>query len=353
MAMATKHDPTHSTRETSDFPSLCTPCLGPNPYIQMLKSPSDLECKLCLRPFTVFRWSTDRTSRTSKTNICLTCARLKNCCQCCMLDLSFGLPIAVRDAALKMVKQGPQGELNRQYWAGNLEKGGSEGGMAAVEEEREEEEGRARGLLKRLAESRAYRRNNQDDDSEQPTHRPGPMRHRGGGRGGRGGSAPRGAAQNIPIGPAVWQPPADTSITSLFLSGVEDDLAEHQIRSFFGAFGQLKSVVVVHRSRSAFVNFVKREGAEAAAESCRGKALVGGCLLRVMWGKPRALGGGKEGPQRAREVEREVAREGGLAGRRQVETPVEQEARSEKEQEVVLPKPPGEEDDAVYAAQRG
>ena len=36
-------------------------------------------------------------------------------------------------------------------------------------------------------------------------------------------------------------------------------------------------------------NYVNRETAEAAAESCQGKAVVQGCPLRVQWGKPKPL----------------------------------------------------------------
>ena len=39
-----------------------------------------------------------------------------------MLDLSFGLPIVVRDAALKMVAPGPQSSVNREYYAQEHEK---------------------------------------------------------------------------------------------------------------------------------------------------------------------------------------------------------------------------------------
>ena len=161
-----------------------------------------MECKICTRPFTVFRWSVDRTVRNKKTNICLTCARLKNCCQCCMLDLSFGLPIAIRDAALKLVAQGPQSDINKQYYAQNHEGELKDGD---IPEEYEKTEGAARDLLKRLANSEPYykRRRGEEDDGDDAggeqkriaaapsgsgssRGRGGSDRGRGGGRGGRG-----------------------------------------------------------------------------------------------------------------------------------------------------------------------
>src|ERR1700760_764887 len=115
-----------------------------------------LECKICTRPFTVFRWKPDRTARTKRTNICLTCARLKNCCQCCMLDLSFGLSIPVRDAALKMIAPGPQSDVNKQWYAQEHEHEIEEG-RGAVEAYSKTDE-KARDLLRRLARSEPYRR---------------------------------------------------------------------------------------------------------------------------------------------------------------------------------------------------
>ncbi|KAH0395698.1 RNA recognition motif-containing protein, partial [Aureobasidium melanogenum] len=117
--MPPKQDLNRSGWESTDMPSACEKCLGDNPYVQVLKEDYGAECKICTRPFTVFRWKTDRTARQKRTNLCLTCARLKNCCQCCMLDLSFGLPIVVRDAALKMITPGPNSEINREYYAQN------------------------------------------------------------------------------------------------------------------------------------------------------------------------------------------------------------------------------------------
>lgn len=127
---------------------------------------------------------------------------------------------------------------------------------------------------------------------------------------------------------------------------MEDDLAEHHIRTFFSAFGQIKSIVCVHRSRCAFVNFGSRTGAEAAAESCQGKAVIGGCPLRIQWGKPRPLGN----------IDRSQAASIGRSSGNNA-APVEREA-GEKPQErrvqslnFVIAKPPGEEDDAKYPSQ--
>ena len=71
-----------------------------------------------------------------------------------MLDLSFGLPLVVRDAALKMVAPGPQSDINRQYYAQEHEKEIEEGRGAMEAYEKTDE--KARDLLKRLAQSEPY-----------------------------------------------------------------------------------------------------------------------------------------------------------------------------------------------------
>lgn len=50
---------------------------------------------MCARPFTVFRWCPGARMRFKKTEICQTCARLRNACQTCLLDLEYGLPLQV------------------------------------------------------------------------------------------------------------------------------------------------------------------------------------------------------------------------------------------------------------------
>jgi pre-mRNA-splicing factor RBM22/SLT11 len=324
-----KQDLNRSGWESTDFPSVCESCLPENPYVKMLKEDYAAECKLCTRPFTVFQWSADRAhGRKKRTNICLTCARLKNCCQCCMLDLSFGLPIVVRDAALKMVAPGPQSEINREYFAQNNERAIEEGKAGLEEYEKTDE--KARELLRRLAQSKPYFRKGRELDEEgnpkaessksggsatggnpavgaglggagpirsRDTRAAGAMGARTGGGGGGGGGRPGGprkgafpSAAQLPPGPNDWKPPADRNIMSLFVTGVEDDLPEHKIREYFKAHGKIKSLVCSHMSHCAFINYETREAAERAAEACQGKAVIAGCPLRVRWSQPKAVG---------------------------------------------------------------
>ncbi|EAZ03498.1 hypothetical protein OsI_25637 [Oryza sativa Indica Group] len=105
--------------ERSDFPIICESCLGDNPYVRMLRAEYDKECKICARPFTVFRWRPGRDARYKKTEICQTCCKLKNVCQVCLLDLEYGLPVQVRDTALSTNSNDaiPRSDVNREYFA--------------------------------------------------------------------------------------------------------------------------------------------------------------------------------------------------------------------------------------------
>ena len=294
-----------------------------------------------------------------------------------MLDLSFGLPIVVRDAALKMVAPGPQSAVNREYYAQNNEAEIEEGrGLEGYEKTDE----KARELLRRLANSEPYfkkqRRigpaDGEGDNANQSSSAlkggTGPIRTRdtrghSGARGSahsdrggaRGGRAFPSTAQ-LPPGPQDILPPADQSIMSLFVTGVEDDLPEHKIRDFFTPFGKIRSLVCSHMSHCAFINYATREGAEAAAEALQGRAVIAGCPLRVQWGRPRPIGTmdrdervatGREGRFAFSNSGSSRAVEGGAQGR-YTETPPEDDLTS---MSAVAP-PPGA-SDVNYASLAG
>ncbi|KAI0599556.1 RNA recognition domain-containing protein [Biscogniauxia sp. FL1348] len=329
-----KQDLNRSGWESTDFPSVCENCLPPNPYVKMLKEDHGAECKICTRPFTVFSWPADRAhGRKKRSNICLTCARMKNCCQCCMLDLQFGLPIQLRDAALKMVAPGPGSEINREYFAQNNEKA-IEDGHGTEEYEKTDE--KARELLRRLANSKPYfRKGRPIEDGSAAAEAtttgaaggnpavgagvggPGPIRTRDSRAAAAAGAKPGHnrrpfpSAAQLPPGPKDYLPPADKSIMSLFVTGVEDDLPEYKIRDFFKEHGKIKSLICSHMSHCAFINYETREGAERAAEACQGRAVIAGCPLRVRWSLPKAIG------TMNKEERAEMARDGRSAFRNQ------------------------------------
>ena len=72
---------------------------------------------VCERPFTIYRWKPGSKARYKKTELCHTCAKLKNCCQTCILDLQFGLPLQVRDQALAEHERiaVPKSDVGRGY----------------------------------------------------------------------------------------------------------------------------------------------------------------------------------------------------------------------------------------------
>lgn len=290
-----------------------------------------------------------------------------------MLDLSFGLPLVVRDAALKMVAPGPTSDVNREYFAQNNERAIEEG-RAGVEEYEKTDE-KARELLSRLATSKPYfRKGPSVDESGAVTSShgnaavgagrggPGPIRTRdsraAGAVTGRSNKSKQGPNNfsHTPITAKDWTPPDDRSIMSLFLTGVEDDLPEFKIRDFFKAYGKIKSLVCSHMSHCAFVNYETREAAEKAALACQGKAVIAGCPLRVRWKVPAAVGN----------MNREQRSQMLMDARRAVVGPrtkgppriaaagaSEPESQSDAHERPTIAAPPGTEDAPKYASLEG
>lgn len=240
--------------------------------------------------------------RMKKTEVCQTCAKLKNVCQTCILDLQYGLPVQVRDTALAIADSVPKNEVNREYYIQNAEKTLEDGSN-----EFNKSNPAGHELLKRLARNQPYYQRNKahicsffvKGQCNRGTECP--YRH----------EMPKDdeelAKQNIkdryagsedPVAKRLLnranknnsQAPEDKSVTSIFLSGLTSDIQESDIRDYFYAYGVVKSVVVVSEKKIAFVNYVTRSSAEQAIEKSMGIVNINNQPIRVAWAKAQAQG---------------------------------------------------------------
>jgi len=290
--------------EDADFPILCQTCLGDNPYLRMTKEKHGKECKICTRPFTVFRWCPGARMRFKKTEVCQTCSKLKNVCQTCMLDLEYGLPVQVRDHALRIKDDLPKSDANREYYLQNVDAqlansdvigpGGVLGKLPSHKSE----------LLAKLARTTPYYKRNRPHicsfwvkgeckrgeecpyRHDKPTDPDDPL-----------------SDQNIkdryygtkdPVADKLLkraqamphlEPPEDRLITTLYVGGLDDSVTEQDIKNSFYAYGEIRHITMVPKQGCAFVQFSRRSAAELAAEKTFNKLVIRGLKLTIRWGK--------------------------------------------------------------------
>uniref|UniRef100_A0A5F5PYK3 Pre-mRNA-splicing factor RBM22 n=1 Tax=Equus caballus TaxID=9796 RepID=A0A5F5PYK3_HORSE len=289
--------------EDADFPILCQTCLGENPYIRMTKEKYGKECKICARPFTVFRWCPGVRMRFKKTEVCQTCSKLKNVCQTCLLDLEYGLPIQVRDAGLSFKDDMPKSDVNKEYYTQNMEReiSNSDGtrpvGMLGKATSTSD-------MLLKLARTTPYYKRNRPHicsfwvkgeckrgeecpyRHEKPTDPDDPLADQN--------IKDRYYGINDPVADKLLKrastmprldPPEDKTITTLYVGGLGDTITETDLRNHFYQFGEIRTITVVQRQQCAFIQFATRQAAEVAAEKSFNKLIVNGRRLNVKWGR--------------------------------------------------------------------
>ena len=105
--------------------------------------------------------------------------------------------------------------------------------------------------------------------------------------------------QRLPLRPRDPRRAHSLLQTSLFLSALPPTITEDAIRTWFVTQvptlkpEHIKSITLVPASKCAFVNFRRREEAEAAALRCAVKVQIEGQDVRVAWGRSRPVGKGK------------------------------------------------------------
>jgi RNA recognition motif-containing protein len=90
-------------------------------------------------------------------------------------------------------------------------------------------------------------------------------------------------------------PPADKSIITLWLGGVEPDMTEADIRAVIYPYGQIASFHLLRSAKCAFVEYVDREAAEGAAAQLYNALMVSGRSLSVNWARPKVQSGASAG----------------------------------------------------------
>jgi len=290
-------------QETAAFPILCETCLGDNPYVRMIQSQADKECKICSRPYTVFRWQPGRNARFKSTIVCQTCAKLKNVCQTCLFDLEYGLPVQVRDRFLEDCQkiEFPESRVNRDYAINQMDLSANSMSTAL---------GKAapHPMLLKLARTAPYYKRNRarvcsfwargectrgdtcpyrhENDDHDPGLADQNIRDRYIGQDDPVANKILGRAEEF----HTLKPPDDKAITTLFLGGLSMEMTENDIRDQFYAFGEIRSIKMIPRQGCAFVTFTSRESAESAASKLHKNLYVKGQKLRLLWGRPNTGG---------------------------------------------------------------
>ncbi|KAF5181188.1 Pre-mrna-splicing factor rbm22 [Thalictrum thalictroides] len=300
MAHRLLRDPEADGWERADFPIICESCLGDNPYLRMTKANFDKECKICTRPFTVFRWRPGRDARYKKTEICQTCCKLKNVCQVCLLDLEYGLPVQVRDTALAINSNDsiPRSDVNREYFAEEHDRRA----RAGIDYESSFGKARPNDTILKLQRTTPYYKRNRAHvcsfyvrgectrGAECPYRHEMPVT----GELSQQNIKDRYYGNNDPVAlkllnkagemPSLM-PPDDESIKTLYVGGLDNRITEQDLRDHFYAHGEIESVRMVLQRACAFVTYTSREGAEKAAEELSNKLVIKGLRLKLLWGR--------------------------------------------------------------------
>lgn len=244
--------------------------------------------------------------RFKKTEICQTCCRLKNVCQTCLLDLEYGLPIQVRDAALKIADTMPQSDVNKEFYIQKIEaelaSGDGTEAAGAVGKSLAASE-----MLSKLARTAPYYKRNRPHicsfwvkgeckrgeecpyRHDKPNEPDDPLCEQN--------IKDRYYGRNDPVADKILKRaaslptldvPEDKTITTLYVGNIGEHVTETDVRDNFYQFGEIRTITVVQRQQCAFVQYTKRTAAELAAEKTFNKLVLGGRRLTIKWAHAQA-----------------------------------------------------------------
>lgn len=268
-----------SNFDETSTPAICENCLGKNPYLEMIRDVNGAECKTCTRVFPVFKWAPVKGGRFKRTVICLTCARARNCCQSCMLDLTYGIDLRTRDQLLKLagsktmdLLSTPINETSKKYVANNLEKKYLELGESGIESQDEKRQ-KATEILQKLSEtkSNSIKGNGKEND------------HKNGKRSNDSNGETTGQNDNfklsnaeilkltkgLPLNGTLKNKPRNEETKSFFIFGFNEKFPEYLIKEFFAdKFNiEIEAVTLNHKGGFGYIYFKPRKISELVSES--------------------------------------------------------------------------------------
>lgn len=299
--------------DEGEFPIICETCLGPNPYVRMLEDKHGRECKVCERPFRSYSWRPGgHGMRKKKTEICQTCARIKNVCQTCILDLKYNVPVAVRDLTIpksdRLATIAPNSESTREYTASQHDRLLSTTGVDSIYS-RDAPSDSIAVLAQR--DKPKYERNlarvctlykngkctkglycpyRHEGDAPNNTDNDQSLRDRYYGENDViaekliqkvCGNRPSSQALEV-TGNA---PPENPHIRTLFLGGLTPDVTESKVREYFREFGLVENVNLIPGRGIGFVDFENRTEAEKAMSNTYGTRTIARVPVTVKWGR--------------------------------------------------------------------
>ena len=298
--------------ESSEFPILCNKCLGPNPYIRMMKAEYEGQCKICKRPFTLFTWKPDKNSRYKRTEICQTCSKLKNVCQTCLFDLQFGLPVEIRDKYLKNKIEIPKENANRDFFIANATKNFDKLDLPYYKEGAYNLPENFKNLMKKNN-NNLLLENEKKEEITAKRNLPQICSFYVKGNCIRGNNCPyrheipdiddnkllnnsienRFNGINDPIAKKILneysnmpKPPNDEKITTLCINDlIDDSIKEKDIYKIFSKYGELKGVKFYNESNIVYITFSNREDAEKCFVSLYNTLEINKEKYRLSWAK--------------------------------------------------------------------
>lgn len=210
-----------------------------------------------------------------------------------MVDIDYGIPLDIRDAALKMAgvenpyaleSQSRNAEV-KAIIADKIESRSKNLNLPTNAEKREKAKAILETLAAKLANSTAPRPKQRElEVSNKELSK---------------------VISKLPFG-GTLETPEDVSVKSFFVFGFSLNTPQYTVTSVFEKFGPLALVKIVHQARCGYVSFAKRSSAEECAEylksqdNSKNQKTAALLLLdkkepvRVCWGSPKHLGNSKE-----------------------------------------------------------